>query len=85
MESIPYFEKSHTLDPTFEHTLSHLSWTYTDAGLHEKNIVLAQNTLKIDPTSPTYNQKVLSALLNAGRFKDYFASVRKLNKSEFEN
>ena len=76
MESIPYFEKSHTLDPTFEHTLSHLSWTYSDAGLHEKNIELAQNTLTIDPVSPTYNQKVLSALLFAGRFKDYFSRVQ---------
>jgi len=85
MESIPYFEKSHTLDPTFEHTLSHLSWTYSDAGLHEKNIELAQNTLTIDPVSPTYNQKVLSALLFAGRFKDYFSRVQKLNKSEIEN
>ena len=83
-ESIPYFEKSHILDPTFEFTLSHLSWTYSDAGFHEKNIELAQNTLKIDPSNPSYIRKELSALLNAGHFKDYFSKVKELEKSGME-
>ena len=84
IESMPYFENSHKLDPTFELTLSHLSWAYIDAGLHDKNIQLAQETLKINTNNPSYNRKELRALLNAGRFDDYFSRVRVLEKSGME-
>ena len=80
-ESMPYFEKSHTLDPSFELTLSHLGWTYVDAGYHEKNIELAQQALSIYPNNPKYIQNELNAYLTAGRFNDYFKLVRKLDDS----
>jgi tetratricopeptide (TPR) repeat protein len=80
-ESMPYFEKSHTLDPSFELTLSHLGWTYVDAGYHEKNIELAQQALSIYPNNSKYIQNELKAYLSAGRFNDYFKLVRKLDDS----
>jgi adenylate cyclase len=81
LKAIPYFMKSNVLDPTFEHTLSHLSWCYVDGKFFDKNIDLAQKTLNIDLNNPGYIKKELEAFLEVGRIDEYFTKVRALEAS----
>ena len=37
-ESIQYFQKSLSLDPSFEYALQHLGWSYVDMNRHDENI-----------------------------------------------
>ena len=80
--SMLYFEKSHTLDPSFELTLSHLGWTYVDAGYHEKNIELAQQALSIYPNNSKYIQNELKKLISFRQSFNAFPNLTSLLPNE---
>jgi len=83
-QSIPFFEKSHELDPSFEFAIDHLSWAYIDAREYEKNIALAAQSISIYPDNPKYIRNVLNSYLSAGRFEEYFGRVRAIENSEVQ-
>ena len=85
-ESIPYFEKTYELDPSFEFVINHLSSAYRGAKQeHQKNIDLAEKSLKIYPDDPNYQYNQMFSYLWAGKFDDYFSIVRKIDDSEIQN
>jgi len=81
-KSIDYFKKSLTLDPTFEFSIQHLSWAYADMDMHDENIDLANNALKIYPDKSSYKESQFRAYRYAGKFKEYFSLARDLEQSE---
>ena len=81
-ESIPYFQKSLSLDPSFEYALQHLGWSYVDMNRHDENIELANHALTIFPNKRSYKQSQFDAYLDAGKFDDFFTLARDLEDSE---
>jgi tetratricopeptide (TPR) repeat protein len=83
-ESIPYFEKSLVLDPSFEFSIQHLGWAYRDVGLHDKDIELTSQSLKIYPDKNNYKYNELYSYLYAGRVDDFFSKVRSLDDKDVQ-
>ena len=83
-ESLPYFEKSHQIDPSFEPTIEHLGWSYLAQDNHEKNIELTKNARSIYPNNKDYTMDVLSAYLYAGKFDDFFNEMRTVEDQEIQ-
>ena len=82
--SIPYFEKSLVLDPSFEFSIQHLGWAYRDVGLHDKNIELSSQTLKIYPDKNNYKYRELYSYLYAGKVDEFFSKVRLLDDKDIQ-
>ena len=82
--SIPYFEKSLVLDPSFEFSIQHLGWAYRDVGLHDKNIELSSQTLKIYPDKNNYKYRELYSYLYAGMVDEFFSKVRLLDDKDIQ-
>ena len=83
-ESIPYFEKSLVLDPSFEFSIQHLGWAYRDVGLHDKNIELSSQALKIYPDKNNYKYGELYSYLYAGKVDEFFSKVRLLDDKDIQ-
>ena len=83
-KSIPFFEKSLVLDPSFEFSIQHLGWAYRDVGLHDKDIELTSQSLKIYPDKNNYKYNELYSYLYAGRVDDFFSKVRSLDDKDVQ-
>ena len=83
-ESLPYFEKSHQIDPSFEPTIEHLGWSYLAQDDHEKNIELTKDARSIYPNNKYYAMDVLNAYLYAGKFDDFFDEMRTIEDQEIQ-
>ncbi|MBT7423161.1 MAG: hypothetical protein HN782_03035 [Candidatus Marinimicrobia bacterium] len=83
-QSIPYFEKSLSLDPSFEFSIQHLGWAYRDVGLHDKDIELTSQSLKIYPDKNNYKYRELYSYLYAGRVDEFFSKVRLLDDKDIQ-
>ena len=83
-ESIPYFEKSLVLDPSFEFSIQHLGWAYRDVGLHDKDIELTSQSIKIYHDKNNYKYNELYSYLYAGRVDDFFSKVRSLDDKDVQ-
>ena len=56
LESIPYFEKSLELDPSYEVAINHLGWMYSDIKDYEKYSELYKRSLSIYPDKNNYKR-----------------------------
>jgi len=83
-KSIPFFEKSLVLDPSFEFSIQHLGWAYRDVGLHDKDITLTSQSLKIYPDKNLYKYNELYSYLYAGRVNEFLSKVRLLDDKDIQ-
>ena len=84
LESIPYFEKSLELDPSYENAIIHLGWMYLDLRDYDKYTDLYQRTLKIFPDNNSFKTRELYSHLYSGKFQNYFDKLRKLEEKDIQ-
>ena len=84
VESIPYFEKSLELDPSYENVIEHLGWIYLDVQDYEKYTELYKNSLKIYPDDNEYKKKELYSHLYSGRYETYFNRLRDIEEEDIQ-
>jgi len=84
LESIPYFEKSLELDPSFEVAINHLGWMYSDIKDYEKYSELYKRSLSIYPDKNNYKRYELYADLYSGKFETYFNRLRDIEDKDIQ-
>ena len=75
LESVPYFEKSLELDPSYQNAIDHLGWMYIEMD-YDKYSALYKRSLSIYPNKNKYKRYELYADLYAGKFETYFNRLR---------
>ena len=83
-ESIPYFEKSLELDPSYENAIEHLGWIYLDVQDYEKYTELYRNSLSIYPDDNQYKRKELYSHLYSGKYEIFFNRVREIEEKDIQ-
>ena len=84
LESIPYFEKSLELDPSYEVAINHLGWMYSDIKDYEKYSELYKRSLSIYPDKNNYKRYELYADLYSGKFETYFNRLRLIEDKDIQ-
>ena len=84
LESIPYFEKSLELDPSYEVAINHLGWMYSDIKDYKKYSELYKRSLSIYPDKNNYKRYELYADLYSGKFETYFNRLRLIEDKDIQ-
>ena len=84
LESIPYFEKSLELDPSYEVAINHLGWMYSDVRDYNKYSELFERSLSIYPDKNNYKRYELYSHLYSGKFETYFNRLRDIEKKDIQ-
>ena len=84
IESIPYFEKSLELDPSYENAIQHLGWIYLDVQDYDKYSELYKNSLSIYPDDNQYKRAELYSHLYSGKYETFFNRVREIEEKDIQ-
>ena len=84
LKSLPYFEKSLELDPSYENAIQHLGWMYLDIKDYQKYTELYERSLAIYPNDNSYKSAELYSHLYSGKFNVFLDKIRELEEKDIQ-
>ncbi len=84
LKSLPYFEKSLELDPSYENAIQHLGWMYLDIKDYQKYTELYERSLAIYPNDNSYKSAELYSHLYSGKFNVFLDKIRRLEEKDVQ-